>query len=414
MTRIVATLRGFVTRLALLLAFAVAAQGASPETTPHYVGSQACKLCHASIYNRWKKTRMANVIQNPQANPRAFLCDFSKPNPYYKFRKRDIAFVYGSKWKQRYFVRRGGNYYVLPVQWDIIHQKWEKYHPHPGQDWWIPDYPESQMKRPTSALCDGCHSVNYNVQTHVPTEWNVGCERCHGPGSEHVKNPANYMHNIVDPARLDYVRANDDCIQCHSQLRPLSNPIHGVYYDWAVGYQPGNRLSRYVRLEDHRLGVTDFFYWADGTAHKNRMQGNDFVSSVMYTHGVTCFDCHDPHGSDNPDMLRKPANELCLTCHGPHSPNGPYGSSIEAHTHHPADGSGSQCISCHMPRVELQGIESFMIRAHTFRFISPSLTIKYGIPNPCTSCHKHKTNQWALEQLDKWQNESPWRFERRN
>ena len=50
-----------------------------------------------------------------------------------------------------------------------------------------------------SALCDGCHSVNYDIKTKTVTEWNVGCEKCHGPGSEHVKHPTSA--NIVNPAR---------------------------------------------------------------------------------------------------------------------------------------------------------------------------------------------------------------------
>jgi hypothetical protein len=38
------------------------------------------------------------------------------------------------------------------------------------------------------------------------------------------------------------------------------------------------------------------------------MQGNDFVQSVMYRHGITCASCHDVHGTDNPAQLRKPAD----------------------------------------------------------------------------------------------------------
>jgi len=70
-------------------------------------------------------------------------------------------------------------------------------------------------------------------------------------------------------------------------------------------------------MEDHKLGETTFTHFADGTAHKNRMQGNDYVTSLMYTHGVTCATCHDTHGTDNSANLRKPANVLCLDCHGP-------------------------------------------------------------------------------------------------
>ena len=55
------------------------------------------------------------------------------------------------------------------------------------------------------------------------TEWNVGCEACHGAGGDHISNPTRAT--IVNPARLDYVAANDTCIRCHSQGRPLTNPI---------------------------------------------------------------------------------------------------------------------------------------------------------------------------------------------
>jgi predicted CXXCH cytochrome family protein len=393
----------------LLIACLLTAPNAA-RTNSHYVGSEACKLCHEAIYSRWKMTRMANVVQDPKVNPQAFLCDFSKPNPYFKFRKEDIAFVYGSHWKQRYFVKRGNDYYVLPVQWDIVHQAWLKYHPERGEDWWVADYPEDPIGRPTGLLCDGCHSVNYSLETKSVTEWNVGCERCHGPGSEHVLHPADYQHSIVNPARLDFVRANDICIQCHAQFRPLANPIHGVYYDWAVGYQPGDRLADYVQLEETRLGESTFYYWPDGSAHKNREQGNDFVTSVMYSHGVKCFSCHDPHGTDNDELLVKPGSQMCLVCHGPHSPNGPHGT-LEEHTHHTPESAGSDCLACHMPRIATE-IAGFRVHSHTFRFVSPAQTIRYGIPNPCTLCHADKSNQWALNELRQWQNESPFRLDR--
>src|SRR2546428_4333167 len=133
----------------------------------------------------------------------------------------------------------------------------------------------SHMRRPTGPWCDGCHSVNYDIKTKTPTEWNVGCERCHGPGSEHAGNPNKA--NIVNPAKLDYVRANDTCIQCHSQGQPLKNPIEGQYYDWPVGFHQGANLKDFWKLEEHKLGETNFMHFADGTGHKNRMQGNDFV-----------------------------------------------------------------------------------------------------------------------------------------
>jgi predicted CXXCH cytochrome family protein len=395
-------------RLIAILLF-IAVQLTSAQTAParQFVGSQACQACHAAIYSRWKNTRMANILQDVKAKPEAIIGDFSTPNPLVTFKKEDIAFTYGSRWKQRYFTKIGNDYFVFPAQWDVTAKMWRPYFVREGTDWWFPHYPADQMKRPTGPLCDGCHSVNFNVKTNAVTEWNVGCERCHGAGGTHVRAPSKT--NIVNPGRLDFVRANDVCIQCHSQGRPLQNPIEGRYYDWPVGYQPGDRLRDYWELEEHKLGETSFTHFPDGSAHKNRMQGNDFATSVMYSHGIKCFNCHDVHGTGYTADVIKPGNELCLQCHGPQSPNGPRGS-LESHTHHKAESAGSQCTACHMPEIA-QTIATTNVRSHTFRFLSPKLTEQYKVPNPCTICHSDKSTAWALGELRKWPEVSPWRVE---
>jgi predicted CXXCH cytochrome family protein len=335
------------------------------------------------------------------------LPDFNKPDPLLTFKLDDVAFAYGSKWKQRYFTKVGNDYYPLPGQWDVAHKIWRAYSVQPNTDWWVRFYPPGNMQRPTGPLCDGCHSVNYNAQAKTVTEWNVGCERCHGPGSEHIGQPT--ASNIVNPARLDFVRANDTCIQCHSQGQPLTNPIFGQYYDWPVGFHQGGNLVDYWKLEEHKLGETTFTHYSDGTAHKNRMQGNDFVQSVMYRRGVTCFSCHDVHGTSNNADTLKPARVVCLTCHGPGSPNGPHNvSTVEEHTHHPATSAGSDCVACHMPKIA-QEIADVNVRSHTFAFITPSMTDEYKIPNPCTGCHTDRTTNWARAAIKGWRCISPWR-----
>jgi predicted CXXCH cytochrome family protein len=387
--------------------FATAAgfAGASDVHSSHYVGSQACEKCHEDVYQRWKRTPMANVVRDPREHPDAIIPDLAT-DPFAKFAPKDVALVYGSIWKQRYFAKIGNDYYPEPAQWDIKARVWRKYFVAKGTDWWEPHYPPDNFQRPTSATCDGCHSVGLDIVTHRVAEWNVGCERCHGPGSEHVARPTHA--NILNPANLDFVSANDTCIQCHSQGRPLDNPIQGKYYDWPVGYEVGGRLQDHWQLEDHKLGETTFTHFADGTAHKNRMQGNDYVQSLMYHRGVTCFSCHDAHGTDHYAQLRKPAQQLCLDCHGPTSPNGPRASSIEAHTHHAANSPGSACTACHMPKIEIT-IPGQMVSAHTFRFITPAMSKKYQIPNACTLCHKEKSAEWAEDAMKKWPQLSPWR-----
>jgi predicted CXXCH cytochrome family protein len=372
-----------------------------------YVGSAACESCHRSTYERWKKTRMANVVRDPREHPDAIIPDFSKPDPLLTFSKDDIALVYGSKWKQRYFRRVGDDYFPLPAQWDVSHKVWRAYNVKPGTDWWTPYYPEDNMHRPTGPTCDGCHSVNYDVSTKKVTEWNVGCEKCHGPGSEHVRQPS--QTNIVNPARLNYVDATNTCIQCHSQGQRLVTPSVGNAYDWPVGFHMGKRLDDFWKLEEHKLGETTFTHFADGTAHKNRMQGNDFVTSLMYARGVTCFSCHDTHGTDNDALLRKPANVLCLDCHGPNSPNGPHAPTIEQHTHHKVGSQGSECIACHMPKIQ-QTIADVNVRSHTFHFVTPATTDALKIPNACNVCHSDKSTAWATAALKTWMDRSPWRI----
>src|SRR6266480_780234 len=51
------------------------------------------------------------------------------------------------------------------------------------------------------------------------------------------------------------------------------------------------------------------------------------------------------------------------------------------------------------------------VRAHTFAFISPAMTDKYKIPNPCTCCHTDKSTAWATEALRHWPERSPWRLD---
>ena len=402
--------RGLV-RLALFVLLVSSA--CSPEQTPPavqdpdgaFVGSSTCRDCHLEVYTRWQDTLMANVLQDPRERPSAIVADFDTANPLVTFRPDDVTFTYGSKWKQRYFTQIGDDLFVFPAQWDVQNREWRRYHPEQGADWWADFYPSDQMQRPTGPLCDGCHSVNYDIETKTPTEWNVGCEACHGPGERHLAEPVN--GNIVNPARLDPLQATDICIQCHSQGQPHVNPRGGLYYDWPVGYRPGAQLSDYWRLDENHLGEESFTHWPDGSAHKNRMQGNDYVRSQMYVKGVTCSACHDVHGTELEADLIAPGNEVCLSCHDPQLQPGPE-ESLEQHTQHAADSEGSHCVACHMPQIA-RTVGSVNVRSHTFAFISPATTERYGVPNPCTSCHTEETNQWALEELRAWPHVSSWR-----
>src|SRR6185437_6448132 len=116
-------------RKLLVTGLALFAGRALPQTpTATYLGSATCRTCHPQIYARWSKTPMANIVRDPRQHPDAIIPDLSKADPkIVNFTKDDIAFVYGSKWKQRYFKKVGNDYFPLGAQWDIPHQKWSAY-----------------------------------------------------------------------------------------------------------------------------------------------------------------------------------------------------------------------------------------------------------------------------------------------
>jgi hypothetical protein len=211
---------------------------------------------------------MANVVRDPKDHPEAIIPDLTKPDPLLTFTKDDIAFVYGSIWKQRYFKKVGDDYFPLPAQWDVTHKIWRAYFVRAGTDWWVPFYPADNMKRPTGPLCDGCHSVNFNIRNNTVTEWNVGCEKCHGPGSEHTRTS---FTNIANWRVTTY--AND---KASSAIRrgASKNPTR-ARLRLAGGPPPqGLKDSCNQRSQAGRNHVQHFA--ATGT--RTGCRGNDFVA----------------------------------------------------------------------------------------------------------------------------------------
>ncbi len=268
---------------------AEAAHQQSIVTAAQYVGSQACERCHTAIYERWKRTPMANVVRDPREHPDAIIPDL-RTNKVAPFTLDQVAFVYGSKWKQRYFTSVGDDYFPLPAQWDVGNKTWRPYHvADTGTDWWAAYYPAGNLERPTGPPCDGCHSVNYDIRDEeAVAEWNVGCETLPRPRQRSRRAVLAREHRQSGAAR------------CHRRERHL-HPVPFAGTAAAATRSTGKVLRLAGRVprrlatcrtsgssEPHTLGETTFTHFADGTAHKNRMQGNDFVQSVMYRRGVTC------------------------------------------------------------------------------------------------------------------------------
>ena len=177
---------------------------------------------------------MANVVRDPREHPDAIIPDLSEARPAGEFTKDDIALSTAATGSSATSRRSATTTFRLPAQWDVTHKKWRPYFVEgrlvgralPARQFPAPDRP-ALRRLPFGQLRhrdqDG-HGMERRLRA-MPR-----------PG-QRAREAAQTRANIVNPARLDYVQANDTCIQCHSQGRPLNNPIEGKYYDWPVGYR---------------------------------------------------------------------------------------------------------------------------------------------------------------------------------
>ncbi|MCW8930563.1 MAG: multiheme c-type cytochrome [Gammaproteobacteria bacterium] len=374
----------------------------------NFTGSDTCLECHEDQHHLWKKSRHSKMIQDVRTTPEAVIADFSILPAEADFSKDEIHYTVGSKYKQRYMIRQdmAGNedYRMANYQWNIELDRWFPYKTY-KKKWYADFYPHENQKIPTSTLCDGCHFVGM-MSKGKRIEPAIACESCHGPGSAHAKNPED--GNIYTASNNDPRKANEVCLQCHLRNRDKrldvvnKEELYQKAVDYPLGYEPGRPLMKYKKPAPQHYGKKSGEFYANGVGKKSRMQGNDYVQSMMYKHGVTCINCHNPH-SLNEISDNNTGNELCLNCHQFGAINGPHSEELSQHSHHKADSTGSLCVECHMPKVAKNtGKSPISVRTHVFGFIYPSDTRKYGVPNACNNCHNDKTLDWSESYLRKW------------
>lgn len=376
----------------------------------HFVGSSKCVSCHEENHTSWSHSRHPKMIQDPQKNPEVVVADFSKLPEDANFLLKDAIYTVGGKFKQRFMMRKdkdGKEDYVLGnYQWNVQTQKWQKFKP--WKYWYKDAYPHDNNELPTSRACDGCHFTGF-MSTEKRVESGIACESCHGPASEHVKNPESkiYMASLSDP-----VRQNEVCLQCHMRNRDKRledqnmSKIFGDARDYPFGYEAGKPLSKYKMVAPFILGQETKEFYANGMGKKNRSQGNEFVHSMKAKHGITCINCHNPHTLE-PTAEKNTGNALCMECHSFNSPIGPHQDSLEQHTRHKADSKASLCVECHMPKVgKHTGKSPLTVRSHIFGFTTPNETIAYKMPNEtnaCFACHKNDRDMKTLQNdLEEW------------
>jgi predicted CXXCH cytochrome family protein len=194
-------------------------------------------------------------------------------------------------------------------------------------------------------------------------EINVGCESCHGPGSEHVANGGRSRF-IVNPRYLSAERSSVVCGRCHDRRQGFGGPTVG--YTQAVseaGTLAAPGISRHELITTYTdpikkgptmrgPGLEDNIWPDDVHSNKPHQQYSDFLKSKMYRNDrllVTCSDCHDMHGgTPNPRWLIHDPNDqgspLCQRCHSVDVL-----SHMETKLNARMKGLQTRCIDCHMP-----------------------------------------------------------------
>jgi tetratricopeptide (TPR) repeat protein len=130
-------------------------------------------------------------------------------------------------------------------------------------------------------------------------------------------------------------------------------------------------------------------YHADGQANDEDYIYTSFAQSKMFTRGVVCSNCHNPHSG----KLIEIGNAACMKCHTKN-----YDS--QAHTFHQTGTAGAECKNCHMPGKVYMGNDTRF--DHTFRVPRPDLSVQYATPNACNNCHTNKTAKWSADAIIKW------------
>lgn len=376
----------------------------------HFVGSAKCLECHKDNHNAWNGSGHPKMIQSVRDSLSAVVADFSKLPKDANFALEDSVYTVGSKFKQRYMIRKDTNgtedYVLGNYQWNIETHKWQSYKP--WKDWYANAYPHDNTKLPTSKACDGCHFTGF-MANEKRIESGVGCESCHGPSSEHIKDPYSlvYKASLSDPKRQ-----NEVCLQCHMRNRDIRlkdqsmSAIYGDARDYPLGYEAGKQLTKYILSAPFTMGVETKEFYSNGMGKKNRMQGNEFIHSIKGKHGITCINCHNPHTLE-PTAEKNSGNDLCMKCHTFGTAIGPHSKNLQAHTRHKKESKGSLCVECHMPKTGHHTNQSpLTVRTHIFGFVTPNETVKYNMPNEtnaCFSCHKEDRGMKTLQQdLEDW------------
>ncbi len=408
-----------------------------------FVGSDACASCHQAEAKLWAGSHHKQAMDH--ATDKSVLGDFNDASfEHFGVRSRffrkdgkflvetdgldgklatfEVKYTFGVYPLQQYLVEfADGRVQALSIAWDSRPEE-------QGGQRWFHVYPKEEIRHDDvlhwtkqnqnwNFMCAECHSTgvrkNYDATNDryatVFAEVSVGCEACHGQGSRHVAWAQEKQHwrpfgASDDPSmglverfseRRDGTWTRDAATGNASRSsvpRTLRAEVetcglcHARRGEFSEQWAPGQWLS-----DTHVVSpINARLYHADGQMLDEVYEYGSFKQSKMFSAGVTCSDCHEPHSA----KLRAPGDGVCLQCHS----SDKY--AAVAHRQHAEVNPPLSCASCHMPTRTYMVVDPR--HDHSLRIPRPDLSAKLGTPNACNDCHTDESADWAASAVERW------------
>jgi Cytochrome c554 and c-prime len=358
-------------RLALLLLMFVtfAAALETPETkrpAQKFAGDAACISCHTAESDSYQHT--AHHLTSQLPNKDSILGSFregsnilmiadpatASDNPGLYFRmdafkdgfyqtavagwpgqlrkeSRRVDVVVGSGVRgQSYLYWAGEQLFELPVSYWSDGSRWIN----------SPGYKNGTVNfsRAVAPRCLECHTTSIEPLSLDPLTnryrkeslvVGIGCERCHGPGAEHIARHTSKTTTeaskpgeaILNPATFTRDRKVDLCALCHNGIRTEEMAP-------AFSFVPGDSLDSYLRPNTGEIA-------AHPDVHGNQVGLLQKSRCYQSSPTMSCSTCHDVH---QPERAAAEYSTRCLSCH-----------TVERLPKTAAHAMGGNCIDCHMP-----------------------------------------------------------------
>lgn len=330
----------------------------SKSESKDYLGPDSCRECHASYVDsaamtaHFRTCRPAhstsihglfgvgkNVLPTgnsemsfrmSQVEDRFYQSLVIKRHGENYVHSKPLELVTGSaKYGQSYLYWQNQCLYELPVSYFTDLGEWVN----------SPGYVDgvANFARPISARCLECHTTwfeqtgsPFNRFTSEGAIVGVTCEKCHGPGRQHVEHhhrepDDRQAKHIVNPADLPRDYSIDLCSLCHSG--------GGESLRESFSFRPGDRLADFVRIPPNTES-------GPGGVHSANQHARMALSRCFQESSeMQCTTCHNPHQQERGNV--KLFVERCLKCHEAKDCGVVVRTGVVAE---------DRCIDCHMPR----------------------------------------------------------------